>query len=62
MLLPWTPRPERRDAIASAEREKRRSQASAARAAVVEQEIRRLAAENHWAAAIARTLRNGGGA
>lgn len=60
MLLPWAPRYERRDAIASAEREKRRSQDAAARAAVLEHDIRRLAAENHWAAAVARTLRNGG--
>ena len=56
MLLPWPSRSERRDAIASAGREKRRSQASAAHAAGVERDIRRMAAENHFAAAIADQL------
>ena len=62
MLLPWPSRPDRQEAIASAGEEKLRSQAAAARAAAVEADLRRLAAENHWAAAIARTLRNGEGA
>lgn len=62
MLFPWPDRPQRRDAIASAEREKRRSQAAAGRAAAVEADLRRLAEQNHWAAAITRTLRKGEGA
>lgn len=61
MVLPWPTRPQRAGAIAAAEQEKHRSQASAARAGVVERDILRLAAENHWADAVARTLRNGGG-
>ena len=62
MLLPWPARAERRALIAAATAEKERSQASAARAALLERDIRRLAAENHWAAAVAATLRNGKGA
>ena len=62
MLFPWPGRPQRQDAIAAAEREKHRSQAAAGRAALVETEIRRLADQNHWAAAVAATLRNGKGA
>ena len=62
VLLPWPARSERRALIAEATAEKERSQASAARAKTLEWDIRRLAAENHWADAVARTLRNGRGA
>lgn len=62
MLLPWPARCERQALIAAATAEKERSQASAVRAAALERDIRRLAAENHWAEAVARTLRNGRGA
>ena len=56
MLLPWPPRHERREAIASAEREKEQSRTRAAHAATVEQALHRMAAENHFAASIAEQL------
>ncbi len=62
VLLPWPARSERRALIAEATAERERSQASAARAALLEQDLRRLAAQNHWAAALAASLRNGKGA
>lgn len=60
VLLPWPARAERRALIAAAAAEKERSQASAASAAVLERDLRRLAGQNHWADAVARTL-NGRG-
>lgn len=62
MLLPWEARSERRALIAAATAEKEHSQAAAARADVIKQDILRLAEENHWAAILARDLRNGRGA
>lgn len=56
MLLPWPSRRERREAIASAEREKRQSRAAAAHAAQVEASLRRMAETNHFADAIAEQL------
>lgn len=59
LLLPWPARHERRQAVADAEQEKHRSQAGAAHAADVERDIRRMAAENHFAEVIAASLRQG---
>ena len=61
MLLPWPAKQDRQADIAAARGEKERSQAAAARAAAIERDIRRLADDNHWAAAVARSLRNGEG-
>lgn len=59
MLIPWTPRRERRKAIASAEREKDQSRTRAAHAAQVEREIRWMAEQNHFAATIAEQIMRG---
>lgn len=61
MIFPWPARQEREMAIAQARAEKERSQAAAADAALLGRDILRLAAENNWAARMAR-LRNGEGA
>ena len=65
MLLPWQSRHQRQEAISDARREKERSRSSAAHAAVIRQDIERLAAANHFADAIRASLihghRNGGG-
>lgn len=58
-FLPWPPRPERQEAIRHARAEKEHSQASAAQAAAIEQDIDRIRHENHFAAAIAETLMRG---
>ena len=59
MLIPWTPRHVRREAIASATREKDQARVRAAHAAQIEQQIRRMAEENHFAAAIAEQILRG---
>lgn len=61
MLLPWQARSERQALIAAATAEKERSQAGAARAEVIRQDILRLAEENNWAARLASVHRNGEG-
>jgi hypothetical protein len=53
MLLPWPSRHQRREQVEAARQEKLRSQSSAEHAAVIEQAIERMAAENHFAASIA---------
>ncbi len=58
-VFPWAPRHERRAAIAEAAAEKARSQAGAEYARVVETQIRRLAAANHYAEAIAEGIIQG---
>jgi len=59
MLIPWTPRHERREAIASAAREKDEARARAAHATQIEQQILRMAEENHFAATIATQILRG---
>lgn len=56
MLLPWASRQQRQEAISDARREKERSRSSAARAAMIERDIERMASVNHFAAAIAETI------
>jgi transcription elongation GreA/GreB family factor len=53
MLVPWTPRQQRRDAISDARREKERSRSSAAHAATIERDIARMAEANHFAQILA---------
>jgi hypothetical protein len=52
VLFPWPGRDERLASIQCAQREKQRSRDGAARAAVLERQIHRLAEENHFAMAI----------
>lgn len=59
MPVPWPGRHVRHEAIASARREKERSQAGAAHAGVVKRQIEQLAAQNHFAEAIAEQLAQG---
>lgn len=61
VLLPWPARHERQEAIGRARAEKEQSQARAAHAAEIEQDIDRIRHENHFAAAIAATLMRGHG-
>lgn len=56
MPFPWPAKIRRHEAIAAARAEKDRSQAGAARAEVVRQQIERMAAENHFAERIARDI------
>lgn len=58
-IFPWAPRHERRAAIAAAAQEKERSRDSAEQAKVVESQIQRLAAANHYAATIAEGIIQG---
>lgn len=55
-ILPWPSRRNRRAAITAARGEKETSRRSAAHAADVRGAIDRLAAENHFAAAIAEQI------
>jgi hypothetical protein len=59
VLLPWPARHERQEAISRARAEKEQSQARAAHAAEIEQDIDRIRHENHFASAIAATLMRG---
>ncbi len=59
MLLPWPSRHERQAAIEAARREKEQSQATAAHAAVIERDIRRMMEANHFARAIAEQIIRG---
>ena len=56
MPFPWPARNRRQEAIAAARGEKERSQAGARHAAVIQQQIERMAETNHFAAAIAADL------
>lgn len=56
LILPWPARAQRQAAIDSARREKERSRASAAHAEVLEGQVRRMAAQNHFAASIAEQI------
>lgn len=56
VMLPWPAPHDRRAAIASARDEKEQSLAGAAHAAVIASQIKRMAAENHFAAKIAEDL------
>lgn len=56
MLRPWPARGKRKAAIATARRERERSQAGASRAAQVERDIAELAYANHFAASIAADI------
>ncbi len=64
MIFPWPARHQRQAAVAAAAAEKDRSRSSAARAAVIQQDIERMAAVNHFAERIRASLiqghRNGG--
>lgn len=53
VIFPWPDRHQRRQAVAAATAEKDRSVAGAEHAAALEQQIRRMAAENHFAERIA---------
>lgn len=56
MPFPWPGRHSRHAAIASAREEKERSQAGAAHADAVRRQIEQLAAQNHFAEAIAEQI------
>lgn len=58
-IFPWAPRHERRAAIAAATQEKERSREDKAHARDVEEQIRRLARANHFAAAISDDIIRG---
>jgi hypothetical protein len=58
-LRPWPARHERKAAIAAATAEKERSRAAAARARAVQEQITRLARENHFALAITEQIIRG---
>jgi hypothetical protein len=67
VIFPWPARHRRLQAIADATAEKNRSRAGAVRAAVIQQDIERMAAVNHFAESIRASLiqghqghRNGG--
>jgi hypothetical protein len=53
VLLPWPAKAQRRAAIDRARGEKERSQAAAAHAEILEGQVRRMAAENHFAGKLA---------
>lgn len=55
-IFPWPSRQQRQAAVAMARQEKERSRSAALHAAAIEQDITRMAAVNHFAAAIAATL------
>ena len=59
MLLPWPARHERQEAVSAARAEKEQSQARAAHAAVIEQDIQRIREGNHYAAVIAEQIMRG---
>lgn len=67
MPFPWPGRHDRHAAIASARREKERSQAGAAQADTLRRQIETMREQNHFAAAIAEQIiarhsrGNGGG-
>lgn len=54
--MPWPGRHSRHQAIAAARGEKERSQASAAKAETIRRQIERMAADNHFAQAIAEDI------
>lgn len=56
MILPWPAKHERDAAIAAARKEREHSEAAAGRAAVIERQIRQMAADNHFAEAVARQI------
>jgi hypothetical protein len=56
ILLPWPRKDERRKAVHAARQERLRSEQGAAYAEQVRQDIERMAATNHFAAAIAEQI------
>jgi hypothetical protein len=56
MVLPWAPKAERRAAIDSARAQAERSRQGAAHARDIEQQIRWLYQQNHWASSVADAL------
>ena len=56
MLLPWPSRAQRAASIEAARQEKVRSRSASAHAAGIEADIERMAAENHFAHAIAEQI------
>lgn len=56
MLLPWPSRQHRQAAVDAARREKERSRAGAADAALIGASIERLAAQNHFAMLLAEQI------
>lgn len=60
-ITPWPIRAERKAAISAATAEKHRSQRSAAEARGTVRELRDVAAQNNWAAAVADSLGINGG-
>lgn len=58
-LFPWPARSERKAAIAQARGHREAAEARAERAADLQAQIRRIAAENHFAEAIAAQLAQG---
>jgi hypothetical protein len=59
VLLPWPSRHQRLEAISHARSQKEVSQAGAAHAAVIGQDIERIRRENHFARAIAEQIARG---
>jgi hypothetical protein len=59
VIFPWPARHVRQEAILDARREKELSQDSARRAAVIERDITRIRAGNHYAAVIAAQIMRG---
>jgi len=55
-MFPWPARADRKAAIARARGDRQQAEARAAHAARVEEQIRRITAENHFAEAIAAQL------
>ncbi len=56
MPFPWPAKSSRHAAIAAARRQKERSQAGAARAEALREQIERMAAENHFASRITEDI------
>jgi hypothetical protein len=56
MIFPWPAKPERQRAIAQARLERELSQAGAQHAEVIQQQLRRMADANHFAARIAEQI------
>ena len=59
LLLPWPGKSTRTAAIEAARRQKETSRQGAAHAAVIGQDIERMARENHFAELIARQIMQG---